>query len=218
MNKAIILKKLVSGVIALVLVLSLAHAAYVLYPFDESKRPECNVKWTGPIEWSFFTKVQVDLDVALTAKCETLNVALLSPGGSVIWSVETSQEIKRARKKGLIVAIHGRSLVASGATLVLAAGSPGHRFIAHNTLALLHGVQRSGGFMEPPTCVDFRTLPAKADEEAIVLRRILVLIISELSDSVNKPFPVVEQWFRCGKEQAGPGSLLVTLGIADKEE
>lgn len=212
------IKKVLVGAAILALLLSFAHVAYVLYPPDKSTWSECNTRWIGSIEQSFFEKVRVDLDVALVAKCDKLDAVLLSPGGSVIWSVETSQEIKRARKKGLIVAIHGRSLVASGANLVLAAGSPGHRFIAHNTLALIHGVQRSGGFLEPPTCVDFRTLPAKADEESIVLRRILTLITSELSDSVNKPFLEVEQWFRCGKEQAGPGSLLVDLGIADKEE
>ena len=212
------MKKLCIFLVLVVFILSAANVAYVWYQTDVSLRPKCNVQWTGEIDRSFAEQVRIDLHVAQMEGCGTLRAALMSPGGSVIWSVETSQVIKRAKKKGLIVEIHGRSMVASGATLVLAAGSPGKRFIAANTLALLHGVQRGGGFMEPPVCVDLRTIASKSDEDSNILRRVITLIISELSESVNQPFDKVEQWFRCGNEKAGSGSLLVELGIADKEE
>src|SRR3972149_5476032 len=97
------IKKVLVALTAMVFILSAAHAAYVLYPTEESQRFECNTRWVGPIEYSFADKVRIDLEVALAAKCGTLRAALMSPGGSVVWSVETSQEIKRARKKGLIV-------------------------------------------------------------------------------------------------------------------
>jgi len=178
----------------------------------------CSTRWVGEVDKFFAERVRDDLQAAQEAKCRKLTIVLMSPGGSVIWSVEASQEMKRARAKGLILEIHGRSLVASGATLIIAAGSPGSRFIASNSLTLIHGVQRGGGFLEPPICVDLPSIAMQNNEEAKILRRVLTMIVSELSDSINKKFAEVEQWFRCGKEQAGPGSLLVELGIADKEE
>ena len=181
-------------------------------------RPECNATWFGEIDEGFATKVREDLRKAHEKQCKPFQAALMSPGGSVIWSVEISQEIKRARLKGLIVEIHGRSLVASGALTVISAGSPGHRFIARNSLIVVHAVRRGGGFGGPPICIDLNTLAGKNDEDAKVIRALLYMDITEVAENTGKPWLTVASWFTCGNEQAGPGMLLVQLGLADMEE
>ena len=206
---------------ALLLVLSSCAATQLPRPAVHDGidiRPECNVSWFGEIDEGFATKVREDLFKAHKAQCKPFQAALMSPGGSVIWSVEASQEIKRARINGLVVAIHGRSLVASGALAVISAGSPGHRFIARNSLIVVHAMRRSGGFGEPPICIDFNTIAGKNDEEAKILRALLFMDITEVVENTGKPWLTVASWFTCGNEQAGPGKLLVQLGLADQEE
>ncbi len=181
-------------------------------------RPECNTQWIGEVDERFVTKVREDLHKAHTTGCEILRASLMSPGGSVVWSVEASQEIKRARQKGLIVEVHGRSLVASGALLVISAGSPNSRYIARNSLVVVHGIQVSGGFMEPPTCVDFDSIPQKKTERDKIVEGILMLIITEVAENTGKPWAETAKLFTCGNERIASGYLLVELGFADKEE
>jgi ATP-dependent protease ClpP protease subunit len=178
--------------------------------------PSCEARWEGVIDDRMLNLVREDLEQALQSQCKVLEVELFSGGGTVVHSVEISQEMKRARQKGLAIEIHGRSFIASGAIIVLAAGSPGRRYIADRSFVLMHGVQTYNGYFSKPTCVDI-TVDTK-DEEGKSLYRISEYIAEEIADSVNKPYSEVFQWFLCGQERAGGGRVLFDLGIVDHLE
>lgn len=171
----------------------------------------CNVAWTGSVD-AFFDEARAQLQAA--AICEKLTITLLSPGGSVFATVELSQLIKERRAAGTIVEIHGRSLVASGATVLLAAGTPGYRFIKKRTFAVVHGVQRISPFGQ--VCVAYNP-SATSDTDRLDNHHVIVMA-QEYADSTHQPLAVTLKWLECAEAHIGNGDMLVNLHIADKVE
>ncbi len=176
------------------------------------------VEWTGPINDAFAAKVKKDVWDAQALKTPRLVVRLMSPGGSVIWTLEALREIKAAQRAGLVVEIHGSTLVASGATFILGAGTKGRRFVHVQTLVLVHSIRTPGGFFEPPTCMDREAAAKKGGEDGKVIGVMLDLMVREYITLTGKSAEEVESWLVCGQEKVGDGILLLQLGLADDVE
>lgn len=172
------------------------------------------VTWEGEINEEFMRSARRDLRTATDGKYKVLKVTLNSPGGSVIESLEIARLIRNTSDRGLIVEIHGVALIASGATWVIAAGTPGSRFISRWALVLMHPPQRGGMFGR--SCVSYVT-PAVTEDDKIA-NAILDLMRDHMVRYTNKDVKEIERWLTCGNEQAGDGTLAVTLGLVDAVE
>ena len=172
----------------------------------------CVTRWEGMIQADFVQQVRDDLSKA--QGCKVLRVELLSPGGSVIHTLEAVHAMREAEATGLIIEIHGGALIASGATFVLGAGSRGHRYARRFSLALVHGVQRASMFSQ--ACYEFNP-EAKSDEDKIT-NHLIQMLIQEYALITGKSLGEISEWLKCGNSQIGYGTMLVKLGIADHDE
>ena len=170
------------------------------------------VLWEGETDLDMLKQVRIDIRRAAVDNKKVLAVTLLSPGGPVITSLEIARQIKLARERGLIVRIHGIALIASGATFVLAAGTPGQRSISKYTFFLVHPPQGSnyGG----ATCLNVVPEPKDVVDKAI--NAILRLMRDMYMEFTKKSQEEVEKWLTCGNEIVGSGELALSLGMADE--
>lgn len=180
-----------------------------LPPFLQSNpAPVCSVRWESDVDSSLVRQVRADLLAA--QGCDKLVVSLLSPGGNVIHGIEIIRLMEHAQRHGLTIEIHGGALVASMATMIMAAGSPGHRYVYLRAVVVVHGIQQNGDCYYP-------FLPPVTEREKV--GAVLISILSDLLvKHTRQPANVVDSWFRCGNEQYGNGWLLVRLGMADVVE
>jgi ATP-dependent protease ClpP protease subunit len=167
-----------------------------------------DVVWEGGTDLDMFHKIQADL-----ATGRHLRVQLLSPGGPAVLCLEMARMIRNASDRGQRVEIHGQALVASCGTFILAAGTPGHRYITSTTLFLVHPLQRmsfSGG-----ECVK-RPEELKTEEDKVIasLYDIMAATYARLT---GKSKATVTKWLACGEESVG-ADMAVEMGIADKIE
>ena len=169
------------------------------------------VDWIGELDEDLYKRVKNDISYAQNEKKKVLKVTLLSGGGSVVWSLEIARLVWQAREKGLIVEMQGVALVASGATFVLASGTPGRRYISEYTIFLVHPPQSAGFFSRE--CLSFK--PDPKDESDRLVNTILALMRDMYMKFTGKSQEEVEKWLTCGNEQAGSGKLAVSLGMAD---
>ena len=171
--------------------------------------PQCEVEWTGFIGPDMAEQVRRDLEAAQS--CDVLRVDLYSPGGSVFDTLRITHFMEQAKVEGLIIEIRGHTLIASGATFVLAAGSAGSRSVAPGTVVLVHGIQ-AGWY----GCIDWKPNPITEDQKLLnVIYERMVIEYSKLS---GKPIKETWGWLVCSNAQAGDGHLLVNLGLADRVE
>ena len=170
------------------------------------------VMWEGETDLDMLKQVRIDINRAIIDKKKVLAVTLLSSGGPVITSLEIARQIKLAREKGLIVEIHGIALIASGATFVLSAGTPGRRSISKYTFFLVHPPQGSnyGG----ATCLNVVPEPKDVVDKAI--NAILRIMRDMYMEFTKKSQEEVEKWLTCGNEIVGSGELALSLGMADE--
>lgn len=154
-------------------------------------------------------KVREDVAKAKEAACETLFVELLSPGGPVVTSIEISQVIRRARKD-INIEIHARSFIASGATVVVSAGTKSKRYITQNAFVLVHGPQSEDG------CKAYTSAPKNDNEKA--LNQFIVQLAQEYSINTGKPFAETLKWLACDNTQIGDENLAIKLGLVDHIE
>jgi hypothetical protein len=180
---------------------------------DDAKA--CTARWESEIDFGFARQVREDLAKAKEARCEILKVALMSPGGSVIQTFEATRAILAARDEGLVVEIHGQTLVASGATFILAAGSPSHRFLDKNALYLIHGARRQSSPFEEPKCLTI--LPEPQTEDDRVTNEVLKIMGEWYARLSGKSYKEASSWLACGKDAIGP-SVAVKRGLADHLE
>ena len=174
-----------------------------------ARAPQCEVEWTGFIGPDMAEQVRRDLEAAKS--CDVLRVSLFSPGGSVFDTLRITGFMENAKEQGLIIEVHGHTLIASGATFVLAAGSAGHRRVAEGTVVLVHGIQ-AGWY----GCIDYKPNPETEDQKLLnVIYERMVIEYSKLS---GKPIKETWGWLVCSNAQAGDGHLLVNLGLADRVE
>ncbi len=173
-----------------------------------------NVEWTGSTDLSMIEKVKADIKHAQDYHYKMLRVEFISPGGPVITTLEITRRIREARDKGLLIEIHGRSLIASGAVLVLASASPGLRYIDKNSLTLIHGLQLSNWFESK--CVDYTLNPKTEDDK--VYNRLMEMVATDLATSTGYKVEDVLTWLKCGLEAAGGGELLINFKLADNLE
>ncbi len=173
------------------------------------------VRWEGESDIDMLRQVERNLNMATTEGYRVLRVDLTSPGGPIITSMEIARQIRRAVDNGLIVEIHARVIVASGGTFILAAGSPGRRFVAEGTLVVMHGLQ-SNGFMTPLHCVEPPDNPQTEREK--VLKTLTDEMVKAFSRYTRRSPDEVRGWLKCGQERAGSAALAVELGLADRQE
>jgi ATP-dependent protease ClpP protease subunit len=155
-------------------------------------------------------QVRSDLTFDKDSKVKTLRVALASGGGPVFTSLEIARLVRDASDKGLVVEIHAEMMCASGCTLVLASGTPNHRFISKWALFLVHPPQSDGG------CVQHVDVPKTQEEK--VTNVLFDLMRDAYVRFTNQSKDDVEKWLTCGNENVGNGQLAVTLHVADAVE
>ena len=174
----------------------------------------CTMEIMSTTDEAMLAYVRKTVAKALQDKCAILEVEVFSPGGPVATSVEISHVLRRARQAGLIVATFGRSFVASGATIVLSAGTPGYRQIVKNSLVLVHGIQVSSGpFGSSMTCVDSKL--EGLGEDDLLSNQVILQVAAEYAANTGKPLAQTLKWLRCDNSQVGDGSLAIRLGLAD---
>ncbi len=170
-----------------------------------------SVRLIGGTDLEMLDKVRAALGEARMHGRHQVSFTLISPGGSVVPALEIAREIRDAYDRdGIVVEIHAQTLCASGCTFVLAAGTPGHRFINPATLFLVHPIQSGRGCLENPP------VPVEQDEKVVatmygMLRDAYVRYTSQSPE-------VVQDWLICGKERVGRGMLAVDMHIADAVE
>ena len=173
---------------------------------DKSVR---EVLWEGNTDIDMLKQVRSDLQYARDNKeIKTLRVTLISPGGPVVICIEMARLIRQASDNGLKVEMHGRGIVASCGTFVLAAGTPGLRSITKETLVLVHPPQLMG------SCVEYKHEPKTENEK--ITNAILNLGRDLYARLTGQPIATAEKWLTCGNEQAGDGQLAVDLKLADQ--
>lgn len=171
-------------------------------------QPVCRSTWMGEINSDFIEGAVKTIKMA--RGCQVLRVQLLSEGGSVIAAMELVREIENA-KQSMVVEIHGRSLIASAATLVLGSGSKGYRYIHKQTLTIVHGIK--AGMMG---CISYNPEAKTEDERAA--NAVIELLLAEYMKVSGRSIEEVASWLDCGNSQVGKGPMLVKLGLADHVE
>ncbi len=177
------------------------------------------VRWEGETDYEMLKTARNDIDTATVkdSKIKTLKVLLASPGGPVITSLEIARLVRDAYdKKGLVIEIHASMLCTSGCTFILAAGTPGYRYISSWALFLVHGPQ-AGSMFGPMECISYR------EEEKTQEDKLVNTLLNLMRDSLlryiegSKPSDV-ENWITCGYEKVGRGEVALKLGFVDKVE
>ena len=174
-----------------------------------ARAPQCEVEWQGFIGSDLVEQVRHDLEAAQS--CDVLRVDLYSPGGSVFDTLRIVDFMEKSKEQGLIIEVRGHTLIASGATFVLAAGSVGYRAVAEGTVVLVHGIQ-AGWY----GCIDWKPNPETEDQK--LLNVIYERMVKEYAKLSGKPIRETWGWLVCSNAQAGDGHLLVNLGLADRVE
>ena len=170
------------------------------------------VVWEGSTDADMLKQVRIDLERARVNE-QTLSVTLISPGGPVITSLEIARLIWVAQQRGQVIEIRGAGIVASGGTFVLAAATPGRRYISKWAFFLVHPPQK-GGFFSEPSCLAVVPEPKTVDEKAV--NTLLILMRDMYIEFTKKPQEEVEKWLTCGNEIVGTGALAISMGIADE--
>lgn len=173
-------------------------------------------RWDGEVNDDFLKAVRSDIEASTSpgSKVKVLKVGLMSPGGSVITGLEVVRLMREAEAKGLRIEIRASSLCASMCTFVIAAGSPGYRFTTKQTLVLVHPPQIASLFSA--SCINYAEKPK--DQTERVSDALLDIMVEEYIMLTGKDRATVEDWLTCGNEQAGNGTLLVSLNMADRVE
>jgi ATP-dependent protease ClpP protease subunit len=166
----------------------------------------CEAEWTGFIGMEMRQQAQNDLEAA--SGCDVLVISLYSPGGSVFDTLEMVRLVEQAKRTGLVVEIRGHTLIASGATFLLGAGSPGHRYVEPETLVLIHGIQ-VGWY----GCQDHKAVPMSENE--LFLNTVYEQMAMTYARLSGRSIRETWGWLECGNAQAGNGWLLKNLGLAD---
>ncbi len=168
------------------------------------------VRWEGDIDWDMLKTVREDLRVAKASKVTTLRVDLAGPGGSVNFAQEISRIVRDASDAGLIVEMHAAAMCMSGCTLILASGTPGHRYMSKWAMFMVHPPQHNG------ECLRHTDNPLTQDQKTA--NATLDLMRDHYMRYTNQSKATVEKWLTCGNENVGSGALAVALHVADAVE
>lgn len=196
----------------LVGIIILGILAIVYFSLD-SASSVCSVTWSGSTDEAMLTQVKRDIEAA-KGTCPKLKVEFRSSGGPVYTVMEITRTIRNARATGLDIEIHGGSVIISGGTFVLGAGSPGMRYIYRNSAVLIHGLQKGSWLSQ--SCVDWVDLPSTEEEK--LDNTFIMQAAQDYADSSGQSIATTKSWLRCKNAQAGDGQLLITLGLADHVE
>ncbi len=207
------MRSLLAALVALFIAVSPAAAWEKPAQKEEPKIDKTvrEVLWQDATDLDMLKQVRSDIEYARNDKdVKTLRATLLSPGGPVITALEIARLVRKASDSGLAVEIHAVGLCASGCTFVLAAGTPGKRFVDSGAVIVVHGPRDGSG------CVRY-THDAKTEEDKI-RNTVLEALRNAYAKYTGKPREVTEKWVTCDNEQTGFGELAVGLGLADKVE
>jgi ATP-dependent protease ClpP protease subunit len=169
-------------------------------------RPQCETEWRGVVGPEFATKAKQDLQAA--HGCEVLHISLYSPGGEVFDTLDILRDMDQSKLSGLKLEIRAKNMVASAATLILAAGSPGFRHVEPDTIVVVHGIRVGWG-----KCQGYTEEPITEDEK--VYNSVIRLVSLKYAQYSGKRVRDTFEWLKCDNSQVGDGKLLVTLGLAD---
>lgn len=185
---------------------------FLIYPATTAVQPICQTAWEGRIDAEFATRAKRDL--AQAAGCDIVRIDLFSPGGGVFDAISVVEAIEQAKQSGLRVEIRGHTLVASGATLVLGAGSAGLRVVRKGTIVIVHGPRTLS--WEGPVCFSRVDQPTTDDEKVAnaIIDRMATIYANESGKTTQETL----KWLACDNTQVGDAGLLVTLGLADRVE
>ncbi len=166
----------------------------------------------GVIQPSTIDDVRKVIDEVETKQLKKVVLGIISPGGEAISGFTVARMLRKLSNKGVIVEIHAFGLCASACTWILASGTPGYRFVDKYTFVLIHPVQnmKNGEMSCMSTIKDPKTVEDRINNLYLQIAKELYM---EFTGHAAK---TVEEWMTCGREQAGEGQLLITLGMADK--
>lgn len=169
---------------------------------------KCSMDLVGQIDAAMVEKVEKTLVAAKGfMACQTIVFEIRSPGGSIFDTLEIVRLMQDAQRS-MIVETRGRNLIASGATFLLAAGTPGFRFIQSDTTVMVHGIQTYSG------CMSYQDQPVT--ENALFINHLIDRLAASYMELTGKPLEVTRSWLDCSRSQIGSGQLAVTLGLADR--
>lgn len=197
------MKKWAAPILALMI---LTAGLLILLP--SKHKPQCSVRWDDSVHGGLLLQATKDFENA--KGCRVLSIDLISPGGSIAAGIELIRQIERAKAQGMIVELHGGGHVASMATVILASGSLGHRYVYEYALVGIHGVQYGGECTYPK--------PPFVNEQDRMLNASAETLAALLSKYTGHPLEVTQSWLTCGNEQYGNGQLLLKLGFVDHIE
>jgi len=134
----------------------------------------------------------------------------------VVSGFEVIRLVEQAKTSGMAVEFHGGGMVASMATVLIASGSPGHRYVYEHAFVVIHGIQVQAGPFGESECFSPTTVPVnERDRTGLQLTDTMIAL---LAGYAGQPVEVAASWLTCGNEQYGDGWLLVKLGLADLVE
>ena len=169
-----------------------------------------STRWEGTTDNTMLEQARKDLDTAKAADAYILKVTISSYGGPVTSGLEIERLVREARNSGLIVEFHATAECASMCTIILASGSPGHRYIQKQILFLVHSIQMNN------ECVKFVDNPTDVDDKVGNVQ--LTQIRASYMLNTGQPEGTVQYWTTCGNELVGGGDLAVVMKIADQTE
>jgi ATP-dependent protease ClpP protease subunit len=173
------------------------------------------VRWQDACDMDMLKAAREDISSARNDKdVKTLRVSIMSPGGPVITCLEIARLVREASKAGLVVEVHAQAFCASGCTFILAAGTPGKRFIGAGAFYLVHPPQ-AGGFGSAE-CVAHVAEPKTVEDK--VKNTLLDMLRDRYVEYSGRPAKEVEEWLTCEHERVGLGALAVAMGLADATE
>ncbi len=183
--------------------------AAVAAVFHFSRVP--TVRLIGGTDIDMLDKVREAIGSAQHNGRKFVRFEIISPGGPVFAAFEIARTIRDAYDRdGMVVEIHAVTMCASGCTIVLSSGTPGHRFINQATMFLVHPIQTSNGCLENP--------PVPTDQGEKVTSTVYSMLRDAYVRYTLQSPETVQDWLICGKEKVGRGMLAVDMHIADAVE
>jgi ATP-dependent protease ClpP protease subunit len=171
-----------------------------------------DTEWVGGTDLDMFKQIEADIKYVKTWN-RNLRVRLISPGGPAVLCLEMARMIRDASDKGTVIEIHGQAVVASCGTFLLAAGTPGKRFVTPTTTFLVHGLQQSS--FSGSGCVEWSKEPKTEDEK--IVASLYDTMSTSYARYTGKSYAVTSEWVKCGNEAVGADKA-VAMGIADQVE
>jgi len=132
-------------------------------------------------------------------------IYLNSPGGSLFEGLGFAQLMIEQRSKGMLVEVRCYGLAASAAAIILACGTPGHRYIADSSFVMVHELWVFKLFSVQSV--------SQVEKEAKVMRKLQNAMIQMLSRHIKLSPEELKR--RCAEETWISAQQAIEWGFAD---